>query len=84
MDHGWLTTRDGPAGDIEQKHLRVEVTPDNDGTNGNRFRNSQASNNLPATSNEGNLNIQFAGPPTSFSFTYRNKGEEGGQNQFTA
>jgi hypothetical protein len=139
----------GPAGGINQKHLRFEMTPDNGSTNngsrqtitfafsnpvtnvqfsffdidnqnnawgdrivinnplttpytfskppastvigngtntGNtpttgRFRNSQASNNLPATSDAGNLNIRFAGPLTSFSFTYRNEGESGGQNQ---
>lgn len=51
------------------------------GTNTNRFRNSQASNNLPATSDDGNVQVSFAGPLTSFSFTYRNEGEEGGQNQ---
>lgn len=130
----------GPAGGINQKHLRFEMTPDNataangsrqtitftfsnpvsnlqftffdidnqnnawgdrivmnttgytfsvpaggdvigNGTNGNRFRNSVASNNLPATSNEGNLTITYAGPLTTFSFIYRNEAEEGGQNQ---
>lgn len=130
----------GPAGGVNQKHLRFEMTPDNDtnangsrqtvtfsftnpvtnvsftffdidnlnnawgdrlvmntagftfstpvgstvigaGTNANRFRNSQASNNFPNTSNAGNLTVNYAGPISSFSFTYRNEGEQGGQNQ---
>lgn len=130
----------GPAGGINQKHLRFEMTPDNagattgsrqtitfsfsnpvsnvvftffdidnvdnawgdrivmntagytfsipaggqvigNGTDGNRFRNSNGNNNLPASSNQGNLTIRYAGPLTSFSFTYRNQTESGGQNQ---
>lgn len=130
----------GPAGGINQKHLRFEMTPTNSsnangsrqtitftfsnpvsnlqftffdidnvtnawgdrivmnttpftfsvpaggdvigvGTNANRFRNSVGNNNLPATSNEGNLTITYAGPLTTFSFTYRNEAQAGGQNQ---
>jgi hypothetical protein len=81
----------GPAGGINQKHLRFEMTPDNDGFNsGSRqtvtFTFSNPVSNVafsffPATSNAGNLNIRYAGPITSFSFVYRNEAEEGGSNQ---
>ncbi len=131
---------DGPAGGVYQKHLRFEMTPDNDsasngsrqrvtftfsnpvtdvrfsffdidnvnnawgdrivmntpgytwsrpfgstvigdGTDDNRFRSSNGNSNFANTSNAGNLNIRYAGTISAFSFTYRNQGEEGGQNQ---
>jgi hypothetical protein len=130
----------GPAGNINQKHLRFEMVPSNgtaangsrqtvtwtfsspvtnvvftffdidnvtnswgdrlvmnttgftfsippggtvigNGTNGNRFRNSLTNNNLPATDNRGNLTIRYAGPLTTFNFTYRNEVNSGGGNQ---
>ncbi len=43
------------------------------GTNGNRFRNSNANLNLLNTDNRGNLTVNYAGPLTSFSFVYRNE-----------
>lgn len=43
------------------------------GTNADRFRNSNANLNLANTDNRGNLTIQYAGPISSFSFTYRNQ-----------
>ena len=43
------------------------------GTNGDRFRNFNTDNNLGDTSNAGNVTIRYAGPITSFSFTYRNQ-----------
>ena len=52
-----------------------------DGTNGNRFRNSNGNNNPGPTDNDGNLTIRYAGPISSFQYVYRNQGEEGGSNQ---
>jgi hypothetical protein len=43
------------------------------GTNADRFRNNNPDNNLGDTSNAGNVTIRYAGPITSFSFTYRNQ-----------
>lgn len=51
------------------------------GTNGDRFRNTQANNNLADTSGAGNLLITYNGPISQFSFTYRNEGRSGAGNQ---
>ena len=51
------------------------------GTDANRFRNSQASNNYGPTSPGGNMRVTYAGPISSFSFIYRNQTESGGSNQ---
>ncbi len=47
----------------------------NDGNGGSNtgtgaFRNSQNSNNLPSTSNQGNVQLSHVGPITSFSFQF--------------
>jgi hypothetical protein len=51
-----------------------------DGTAGSPFRNSQSNNNLADTSNQGNLDLTYAGPISSFAFVYRNGTNTGGSN----
>jgi hypothetical protein len=42
-----------------------------------RFRNLNADNNLGNNSSAGNVTIRYAGPISSFSFTYRNEANTG-------
>jgi hypothetical protein len=130
---------DGPAGGVNQKYLRFEMTPNatgrsqtititfsnpvtnlsfslfdidavtnawrdevfinsnagytwnipagssvTKGTGGNinRFRNSNTNNNTPETDNDGNLGLGHPGPLTTFTITYTNGNQSGGQNQW--
>lgn len=52
------------------------------GVNINRFRSSNTNNNVPNTSNAGNLGLGHAGPISSFVITYTNGNQSGGFNQW--
>jgi hypothetical protein len=69
-----------PAGSNVIGNGNNTPTNDNNPATG-RFRNSNGNDNPGGNDNRGNLNIFYAGPITSFNFTYRNQGESGGNNQ---
>ena len=52
----------------------------NGGSGNNQFRNTQTNNNLGDASDQGNVTLTYAGPISSFQFTYRNAANTGGPN----